>query len=173
PQHTHDFRTKGDVRNEMTVHDVQVQPSGAGFVHTNRFGGKFSKVGRQQGRCDYHGPSITDTRWRREDRRSNLEETSGNLVGPVSRLSCIGAGFQACADRQDACPTSQAGCLCYKSAVRQAVAGAAAPSPGSSLGGAGLGISGKGVAACAPEGGSTSGVGGGGVNLPVRTISST
>src|SRR5205085_2583679 len=55
----------------------------------------------------------------------------------------------------------------------QAVTGAAAPSPGSSLGGSGFGISGSGVAACAPDGGSTCGVGGGGVNLPVRTISAT
>jgi hypothetical protein len=54
-----------------------------------------------------------------------------------------------------------------------AVAGAAAPSPGSSFGPIGLGISGRGVAACAPEGGSTCGVGGGGVNFPVRTISAT
>src|SRR5438477_10237791 len=57
--------------------------------------------------------------------------------------------------------------------LRYAAAGAAAPSAGSSFGGAGLGISGKGVAACAPDGGSTWGVGGGGVNLPVRTISRT
>ena len=33
--------------------------------------------------------------------------------------------------------------------------------------------SGSGVAASAPEGGSTCGMGGGGLNLPVRTISST
>ncbi len=38
---------------------------------------------------------------------------------------------------------------------------------------AGLGTSGKGVAATAPEGGSTLGAGGGGVKVPVRTISPT
>src|SRR5205823_14018696 len=61
----------------------------------------------------------------------------------------------------------------WERALRQAVAGAAAPSPGSSFGGAGLGTSGNGVAACAPDGGATCGVGAGGVNLPVRTISAT
>lgn len=55
----------------------------------------------------------------------------------------------------------------------QAVAGAGVPSPGWSLGGAGLGTSGNGVAAMAPVGGSVFGIGGGGVNFPVRTISST
>src|SRR5947207_890688 len=37
-------------------------------------------------------------------------------------------------------------------APAHAVAGAAAPRPGSSLGGSGLGTSGRSVAACAPEG---------------------
>src|SRR5439155_18280222 len=53
------------------------------------------------------------------------------------------------------------------------VAGAGVPRPGS-FGGAGLaGTSGRGVPAGAPCGAVTSGVGGGGVNLPVRTISAT
>src|SRR5256885_934861 len=54
-----------------------------------------------------------------------------------------------------------------------AVAGAGVPRPGLIFGGSGLITSGSGVAACAPVGGVTSGVGGGGVNLPVRMISST
>src|SRR5437667_12011589 len=55
----------------------------------------------------------------------------------------------------------------------QAVAGAGVPKPGS-LGGDGLvGTSGNGVPAGAPVGASTCGVGAGGVNFPVRTISST
>src|SRR5688500_7219720 len=69
----------------------------------------------------------------------------------------------------------------WKSAIQQngilrygyAVAGAGVPRPPRS-GLAGLGsTSPKGVAACAPVGGVTSGGGGGGVNLPVRMISST
>src|ERR1043165_9067020 len=54
-----------------------------------------------------------------------------------------------------------------------AVAGAGVPKPGS-FGGAGLaGTSGRGGPAGGPGGGAGWGAGGGGVNLPVRTISST
>src|SRR5712691_7457566 len=54
-----------------------------------------------------------------------------------------------------------------------AVAGAGEPKPGLIFGGEGFITSGSGVAACAPVGGPTLGKGSGGVNLPVRTISST
>ncbi len=54
----------------------------------------------------------------------------------------------------------------------QTGAGAGEPNPGR-VGGTGFGTSGRGVAALAPVGASTWAVGGGGVNLPVRTISST
>src|SRR6266704_448943 len=56
---------------------------------------------------------------------------------------------------------------------RYAVAGAGEPKPGLIFGGDGLITSGNGVAAWAPVGGPTLGVGSGGVNFPVRTISST
>ena len=54
-----DFRAKGNVRHEMPVHDVEVQPVGAGTVGAFDFPAKTGVVGGEQRGRDNHALSLS------------------------------------------------------------------------------------------------------------------
>ena len=56
----HDCRAEGNVRHEMAVHDVKVQPVGAGTVGACGFLAKAGGVGGEQRGRDNHEPSISE-----------------------------------------------------------------------------------------------------------------
>ena len=56
----HHLRAEGDVFDEVTVHDVEVQPIGARTFHALRFFGKSSEIRGQQGRRNNHGQRLAN-----------------------------------------------------------------------------------------------------------------
>ena len=56
----HDFRPKGNVWDEMPVHDVEVQPVGAGTVGSFDFLAEAGVVGGEQRRRDNHARNLSE-----------------------------------------------------------------------------------------------------------------
>ncbi len=52
PNRLHDDRANSDVRHESAVHDIDVNPIGAGLANSLDFSLKAAKIGRKDGRCD-------------------------------------------------------------------------------------------------------------------------
>src|SRR6266545_2909451 len=52
------LRSERDVRHEMAVHDVQVQPPGAGPFRPQGFRGKLAEIRRQEGRGNDHAARL-------------------------------------------------------------------------------------------------------------------
>ena len=50
-----DGRAEGDVRHEMTVHDVDVEEIGMGLVDARTLGAEIAEIGRDDGRGDEDG----------------------------------------------------------------------------------------------------------------------
>ena len=58
----HDFRPKGNVWDEMPVHDVEVQPVRAGTVGAFDFPAEAGVIGGEQRRRDNHALSLSEER---------------------------------------------------------------------------------------------------------------
>ena len=55
-----DSRTDGEVRNEMAIHDVDVNPIGPCFIDRADFFAEFRKIGGKDGRGDDRGAGALD-----------------------------------------------------------------------------------------------------------------
>ncbi len=53
-QRRHDRRADGEVRNEMPVHDVEMQDRASAVDGGERFGAELREIGGKNGRCEFN-----------------------------------------------------------------------------------------------------------------------
>src|SRR3954466_5817495 len=84
-------RAERNVRDEMAVHDVQVEPIGPGRAGAGGFFGELAKIRREQRGRNYHAPTLRKTARKVEWGIAGVSLTANLIV-----VSCMRQPFECC-----------------------------------------------------------------------------